>query len=194
MGMFISNNHYKFWTFLILQFWNKFPEKQKPFSKILEYCILFQSTKIENTKFAWKTALSETNVNTNRNGITKLTYHKECSFASNQFIFLKISLSLKTSYKEFISCMNYQNVHINAFRKSESFISGCFFPVSILKPIHHEPFYVRWFYKGLRKGGGGCEITPPKFFAYSLLMPVFLFFTHFFRFFNFSKYSRLNLL
>ena len=155
MGMFISSSHYKFWTFLILQFWNKFPEKQKPFSKILEYCILFQSTKIENTTFAWKTALSETNVNTNRNGITKLTYHKECSFASNQFIFLKISLSLKTSYKKFISCMNYQNVHINAFRKSESFISGCFFPVSILKPIHHEPFYVRWFYKGLRKGGGG---------------------------------------
>ena len=48
-----------------------------------------EATKIENTSFPFKTALSEANVKTNRMATTKWTYHKEWSFASNYFTFLE---------------------------------------------------------------------------------------------------------
>ena len=37
----------------------------------MEYCFLVESTKIENTTFPYKSALSEANVKTNRMGSTK---------------------------------------------------------------------------------------------------------------------------
>ena len=49
-----------------------------------------ENTKIENTSFLHNTAISEANNKTNRMVITKWTYHKERSFASNYFTFLKI--------------------------------------------------------------------------------------------------------
>ena len=58
--------------------------------KKLEYHFLVESTKTDNITFLYKTALSEANVKTNRMGSTKLTYHKEQSFASNHFPFSKI--------------------------------------------------------------------------------------------------------
>ena len=63
--------------------------------KKLEYYFLVESTKIENTSFPYKTAISEANVKTNRMVSTKWTYHKERSFASNYFIFLKILFQFK---------------------------------------------------------------------------------------------------
>ena len=54
------------------------------FFKKLEYRFLAETTKIENTSFPFKTALSEVNVKTNRMATTK-----EWSFASNYFIFLE---------------------------------------------------------------------------------------------------------
>ena len=62
--------------------------KTKTFFKKLGYRFLVESTKIENTSFLYKTATSEANVKTNRMMSTKLTYHKDRSFASNYFIFL----------------------------------------------------------------------------------------------------------
>ena len=59
-------------------------------NKKLEYRFLAESTKIENALFPYKTVVSETNVKTNRLVSTKRTYHKEWSFASNYFIFLKV--------------------------------------------------------------------------------------------------------
>ena len=53
--------------------------------KKLEHCFLVESTRIDNITFPYKTALSEANVKTNRIGSTKLTYHKEQSFASTHF-------------------------------------------------------------------------------------------------------------
>ena len=47
--------------------------------------------------------------------------------------FWKCYFSLKTSYKELISCTNDQYAHICTFCKRFSFISWCFFPVIILK-------------------------------------------------------------
>ena len=55
----------------------------------MEQRFLVETTKIGNTKFSFKTALSEANVKTNRMATTKWTYHKEWRFASNCFIFLE---------------------------------------------------------------------------------------------------------
>ena len=61
----------------------------------LEYRFLVGSTKIENALFSFTTAMSETSVETNGVVSTKSTYHKEESFASNYFIFLKILFQFK---------------------------------------------------------------------------------------------------
>ena len=53
----------------------------------MECRFLVETTKIENTSFPFKTALSEANIKKNRMATAKLTYHKEWSFASNCFIF-----------------------------------------------------------------------------------------------------------
>ena len=58
--------------------------------KKLEYHFLVESTKTDNITFPYKTALSEANVETNRMESTKLTHHKEQSFASNHFPLSKI--------------------------------------------------------------------------------------------------------
>ena len=69
--------------------------KTKPFFKKLEYRFFVESTEIENSSFPYKTAISEANVKTNRLVTTKWTYHKEQSFTSNHFIFLKTLLQFK---------------------------------------------------------------------------------------------------
>ena len=63
--------------------------KTKTFFKKLEYRFLVETTKIENTSFPFKTALSKANVKANRMATAKWTYHKESSFASNYFIFFR---------------------------------------------------------------------------------------------------------
>ena len=47
-----------------------------------EYLFLVESTKIDSITFPYKSALLEANVKANRMENTKLTYHKERSFAS----------------------------------------------------------------------------------------------------------------
>ena len=69
--------------------------KTKTFFKKLGYSFLVESTKIKKASFPYKTAISEANVKTNKMVTTKWTYHKERSFASNCFIFLKILFQLK---------------------------------------------------------------------------------------------------
>ena len=61
----------------------------KTFFKKLEYRFSVKTTKIENTSLPFKTALSEANVKTNRMATTKLTHHREQSFASKCFIVLE---------------------------------------------------------------------------------------------------------
>ena len=62
-------------------------------------CVLLNSN---NASFPYKTVMSEANVKTNRKVSTKWAYHKERSFASNYFIFLKILFQFKNSYKKLI--------------------------------------------------------------------------------------------
>ena len=68
--------------------------KTKTFFKNLEYRFLVEITKIENTSFQFKTALSEDNVKANSMATTKWTYRKEWSFASKYF--WKICSSFRT--------------------------------------------------------------------------------------------------
>ena len=83
--MTISNVSNVFNTLTLKQiFW-----KTKAFFKRVESRFLVQTTKIENTSFSFKTALSEANVRTNRMATAKWTYDKEGSFASNYFSFLE---------------------------------------------------------------------------------------------------------
>ena len=65
--------------------------KTKTFFKKLEYRVLVETTRIENTSFPFKTALSEANVKINRIATTKWAYHKKWSFAGNYFTFLENS-------------------------------------------------------------------------------------------------------
>ena len=69
--------------------------KPKTFFKKLEYRFLVESTEIKNASFPYKAAISEASVKTNIMATTKWTYHKERSFASNYFIFLKILFQFK---------------------------------------------------------------------------------------------------
>ena len=55
----------------------------------MEYRFLVETTKIENTSFPFKTALSEASVKTNSIATTKWTYHKEWSSASIYLNFLE---------------------------------------------------------------------------------------------------------
>ena len=73
--------------------------KTKTFFKNLDYHFLVESTNTENISFPYETAISEANVKTNRMVITKWTYHKEWSFASNYFIFLKFLFQFKNFLK-----------------------------------------------------------------------------------------------
>ena len=57
--------------------------KTKPFFKKLEYRFLVETTKIKNTSFSFKAALSEANVKANKMATTEWIYQKEWSFASN---------------------------------------------------------------------------------------------------------------
>ena len=70
--------------------------------KKLKYRFLVESTKAENATFPYKIALSEANVETNRMGSTKCTYHKERSLPVTTLFFRKFCFSLRTSYKELI--------------------------------------------------------------------------------------------
>ena len=71
-------------------FWEK-----KTFFEKLEYRFLVATTKIENTSFPFKTALSEANVKTNRMATTKRTYDKELK--SSDF-YLKL-LGMRGNYE-----------------------------------------------------------------------------------------------
>ena len=93
--------------------------KTKTFLKKLEYRFLVETTKIENTSFPFKTALSEIKVK-----------------AVITLFFRNIFASFRTSWKKLIWCTKDPDVHIRIFRKRWSLILGCFFPVSILNSFY----------------------------------------------------------
>ena len=71
--------------------------KTKTFFKKLEYRLLVETTKIENTSFPLKTTLSEANVKTNRMTTTKWTFTKSGLLPVTTLFFWKIWSSFRTS-------------------------------------------------------------------------------------------------
>ena len=61
------------------------------------------------------------------------------------FFFWKFCFGLTTSYKKLMCCTNNANVHICTFCKCCSFISRCFFPVSILKTSRYSSLVCNLF-------------------------------------------------
>ena len=121
-GMFLSDNHWKFWTFSIHELWYKFSGKRKSFSK---NGVAFFSWKY----WDWKRTLFIQNCSVrsqckkSRVGSTKWTYHKRTKFFQvTTLFFRKFCFSLRTSYKKLIQCTNHQNARIHTFRKRWSFI------------------------------------------------------------------------
>ena len=133
--MLLYDTHWKFWTFSILRLWNQFSQKRKSYSKnrniVFKLKVLRLTRQHFHTNLLFQKPLLM--VNANRMAISRWTYHKERSFASNYFIFQKFCSSLRTLYNELIWCTNHVNIHIQTFRTRWNFIWGCFFPVSILK-------------------------------------------------------------
>ena len=107
-------------------FWQK-----KSFSKNWSIVFYLKALRLKTHHFHTKTTISEANVKTNRIVSTKWTYHRDRSFASNYFMFLKILFQFKNC-KELIWCTSDSYVHICTFCKGWSYIWRCFFPVSIL--------------------------------------------------------------
>ena len=78
-----------FKRFQYFNFETNFLKKTKTFFKKLEYRFLVETTKIENTSFPFKSALSEANVKINRMATTKWTYQKEWDLPVTTLFFLE---------------------------------------------------------------------------------------------------------
>ena len=98
------------------------------FTAKIEYRFLVESTKIDNITFPYKTALSEANVKTNRMGSTKLTYHKEQSFASNHFPFLEIVFQFRNLVYRVDLMYQPPKCPYSYFLKALEFCFRVFFP------------------------------------------------------------------
>ena len=119
--MFLNDNHSKNKTF-----------------KNLDYHFIFESTKIENKRFSyktgWKNLRGVQNGPTVKNGVLPLT----------TLYFRKFKFSIRTSYKYLLSCINYSNSHIYNFLKCLSFIWGCVFRYRILN--RNSKFFLELIY------------------------------------------------
>ena len=83
--MTISEN---FEHFQYFNFQTDFLENKNFFQKAVWSTV--ERTKIKKAPFPYNTTISEANVTTNKIVTTKWAYHRERSFVSNYFIFLKV--------------------------------------------------------------------------------------------------------
>ena len=90
----ISKSFEHFEHFQYFNFQTDFLENENFFQKT-RVTFLVERTKIGKAQFPYKTAISEAIVKRNRMVITKWAYHRERSFASNCFIFLKVLFQFK---------------------------------------------------------------------------------------------------
>ena len=102
--------------------------KNANFLKNWSTFFLVESTKIDNITFTYKTALSEANAKTNRMGSTKLTYHKERSFASNHFPFSKILFQFRNLVYRVDLMYQPPKCPYSYFSKALEFYFRVFFP------------------------------------------------------------------
>ena len=87
----------------------------------------FQTTGV--LLFHWKPKLRQTKWWVQNGPISK----NKIVLPITALFFRTFCFSLRNSYKELIRCTNHKNVHNHTICRRQSFIWGCFLPVSILK-------------------------------------------------------------
>ena len=86
-----------FKIFHYVSFWDKFSEKQKPFTKKWGIGFSGESTTIEIAIFPYKTILSKANVETSKTGETKWAYQEERILTLTPLFFQKVYLIIRAS-------------------------------------------------------------------------------------------------
>ena len=138
--MFLCDNKWRFQTLSIACF------------KKVGYRFLVESTTTENASFPYKTAISEANVKTNKMVTTKWTYHKEWSFSSNYFIFLKILFQLKNLIKSWFVVPTTQIPMFAHFVSAQVSFYGAF-SLWVSLNLHQKSFF---FLKNITRSEGSC--------------------------------------
>ena len=125
----------KILCFQYFYFFKKILKNENLFFKKLENSFVVESTTIERATYPYKTALSEANVKTNRMGSTKWTYHKEHSFASIFFIFVKILFQYKNLLQRVDLKYQLPKRPFILFESTADLVEGAFSLRVSLKPI-----------------------------------------------------------
>ena len=121
-------------NFECFQYFNfeiNFLENENLFQKTVVPFFRWMHQQNISNKTAYKNAISNANVKTKKMVISKWTYCKEWSFASNYFIFLKILFQFKNLLKRVDLLYQQPKRPYLYFCKRWSFIWRCFFRVSI---------------------------------------------------------------
>ena len=129
----LCDNHWKFWTFSILKFWNKFSEKCRSFSKNWSIFFQLKVLRLKTKHFHKKLPCQKPMLRQIERGVQNGPITENRVLPITSLFFWKNFSSLSTSCKGLIWCTNHPNVHIHSFQKHWSFIWTGFFPVTILK-------------------------------------------------------------
>ena len=131
IGMLLCNNSWK--CFQYSNFEKTFLKSENLFKKTGEP-FFFLNSKIENIAVPYKTSLPKTNFKANRMRSNEWIYHKERSFVSNYFTFLKMLFQFKNLlYRFYLLYQQTKGIYtkgLYTFHKRWSFILFYFIFVS----------------------------------------------------------------
>ena len=123
--MLLCDNHWKFWTFSILQLWNKLSEKRKPFSKNWSTVYLLKALRLKTQQFYTKLLCQKAMLMQIEWGVQNEPITKNEDLPVTTLFFRKFCFSLRTSYKEVIWCTNqfilFKSVEVCGFHFVEVF-------------------------------------------------------------------------
>ena len=108
--MFLCGNHQKFWTFSILQLWNKFSEKRKHFPKKLStvFQLKLQRLKTQHCHIKLPRQMSRQL----EEEVQSVSINKDDILPVTILFFWKFCFSLRTSHEELIWRTNYLKMSI----------------------------------------------------------------------------------
>ena len=142
--MFLCDNQWKFWTFLILQLWNKFSGKRKPFSENWSTIFKLKAIRLKTHHFHTKLSYLKPMLRQIVRWVQNGPITKKGVLPVTTLFFEKICFSLRISCKELIWCTDDPNARIRTFCKRCCFIWRCFFPVSILNAKYFNKWSVKY--------------------------------------------------
>ena len=130
--MFLCDNQWKFWTFSILQLWNRFSGKRKNFSKSWSNVFLVESIKIENALFPYKLPYQKSMLRQIEWWAQNGAITKNEVLPVTTLFFWKFCFSLRTSYRSWFDVRKTQMPTLLLSVSTGVFIFRSFFPVSII--------------------------------------------------------------